>query len=72
MEETAQNFEKRFFINRSQIFIALPKFYVTHRILSLVPNVQAGGGGVAIPEAGTGYQHTGGCRHETNAHHFLF
>ena len=44
MEETAQNFEKRFFINRSQICIALPKFYVTHRIYeilskSLVPNV---------------------------------
>ncbi len=43
MEETAQNFEKRFFINRSQIFIALPKYYVTHRIYeilskSLVPN----------------------------------
>jgi hypothetical protein len=31
MEETAQNFEKRFFINRSQIFIALPKFCVTHQ-----------------------------------------
>jgi hypothetical protein len=46
MEETAQNFEKRFFINRSQIFIALPKFYVTHRIYeilskSLVPNRHA-------------------------------
>jgi hypothetical protein len=44
MEETAQNFEKRFFINRSQIFIALPKFYVTHLIYeilskSLVPSV---------------------------------
>ena len=44
MEETAQNFEKRFFINRSQICIALPKFYVTHRIYeilskSLVPTV---------------------------------
>jgi hypothetical protein len=48
MEETAQNFEKRFFINRSYIFIALPKFYVTHgnyEILSksLVPS--AGGRG---------------------------
>ncbi len=48
MEETAQNFEKRFFINRSQIFIALPKFYVTHQnyeILSksLVPTVQSVG-----------------------------
>jgi hypothetical protein len=45
MEETAQNFEKRFFINRSWFFIALPKFYVTHRIYeilskSLVPNAQ--------------------------------
>ncbi len=45
MEETAQNFEKRFLLNRSQICIALPKFYVTHRIYeilskSLVPNVQ--------------------------------
>ncbi len=29
--ETAQYFEKRFFINRSLIFIALPKFYATHR-----------------------------------------
>ncbi len=38
--------EKWFFINRSQIFIAFPKFYVTHRIYeilskSLVPNVGA-------------------------------
>jgi hypothetical protein len=46
MEETAQNFEKLFFINRSQIFIALPKFYATHRnyeILSksLVPIKQS-------------------------------
>ncbi len=45
MEETAQNFEKRLFMNRSQIFIALPKFYVTYRIYeilskSLVPSVQ--------------------------------
>jgi hypothetical protein len=32
MEETAQNFEKRyFFINRSQTFIVFPKFYATHR-----------------------------------------
>jgi hypothetical protein len=30
MEETAQYFEKQFFINRSWIFIALPKFYATH------------------------------------------
>jgi len=27
MQENAQYFEKRFFINRSQIFIALLKFY---------------------------------------------
>ncbi len=44
MEETAQNFEKRFFLNRSKIFVALPKFYVTHRNYeffskSLVPNI---------------------------------
>jgi hypothetical protein len=30
MEETSQNFEKRFFINRSYIFIVLPKFNVKH------------------------------------------
>ncbi len=30
MEETAQYFEKQFFMNRSWIFIALPKFYATH------------------------------------------
>jgi len=30
MEETAQYFEKRYFINRSQLFIALPKVYATH------------------------------------------
>ena len=47
MEETAQYFEKRFFINRSQIFIALPKFYATHWNYEMggikwgVPNVQA-------------------------------
>jgi hypothetical protein len=29
--ETTQYFEKCFFINRSYIFIALPKFYATHR-----------------------------------------
>jgi hypothetical protein len=45
MEETAQNFEKRFFLNRSQIFIVFPKFYATHRnyeILSksMVPSTQ--------------------------------
>jgi hypothetical protein len=44
MEETAQNFEKRLFINKSQIIIALPKFNVIHRIYeilskSLVPIV---------------------------------
>ncbi len=38
--------KKHFFLNRSQIFIALPKFYVTHRIYeilskSLVPTVQS-------------------------------
>jgi hypothetical protein len=31
MEETAQYFDRRFFLNRFQIFIALPKFYATHR-----------------------------------------
>jgi hypothetical protein len=31
MEETAQYFERRFLINRSLFFIALPKFYDTHR-----------------------------------------
>jgi hypothetical protein len=31
MEETVQYFEKRFFINRSKILIALPKWYSTHR-----------------------------------------
>jgi hypothetical protein len=45
MEETAQNFENSVFINRSWIFIALPKFYVTHRIYEilskpLVPTAQ--------------------------------
>ncbi len=42
MEETTQNLEKQYFTNRSQIFIALPNFYVTRRIYdifskSLVP-----------------------------------
>ncbi len=36
MEETAQNFEKQFFINRSYIFISLPKFYVTHQIYEIL------------------------------------
>jgi hypothetical protein len=45
MEETAQNFDKRFVIYRSQIFIVFPKFYATHRnyeILSksMVPSTQ--------------------------------
>ncbi len=31
MEETTQYYEKWFFKNRSQIFIANPKFFVTHR-----------------------------------------
>ncbi len=48
MEETAQNFEKGFFINRWYIFIALPRFYVTHWIYeilskSLVRNMHASG-----------------------------
>ena len=30
MQETAQYFEKRFFINRSKVFIAFSKFYATH------------------------------------------
>ncbi len=36
MEETAQYFEKRFFRNRSYIFIALPNFllHITYEILS--------------------------------------
>jgi hypothetical protein len=47
MEVAAQNFEKRFFINRSLSFNVLPKFYVTHRIYeilskSLVPNLHPG------------------------------
>jgi hypothetical protein len=44
MEKNAQYFEKQFFINRSYIFIVLPKFCATHpnyEILSklLVPIV---------------------------------
>jgi hypothetical protein len=31
MEETAQNFEKRFFYKQILNSIFLPKFYVTHR-----------------------------------------
>jgi hypothetical protein len=45
MKKTAQYFEKQFFTNKAYIFIALPKFYSTHRnyeILSksLVPTAQ--------------------------------
>ncbi len=47
MEKTTQYFDKQFLINRSWIFIALPKFYATHQnyeILSksLVPSVGGG------------------------------
>ncbi len=38
MEETAQNFKKRFVINRTKIFIALPKFYATQRIMKFCQN----------------------------------
>ncbi len=38
MQETAQNFEKLFFINRSSDFLGISKFYATHRNYEICQN----------------------------------